>query len=741
MKTSDLTSIGWIGLIKYSGDEWSSHTKRFVLEKVPEFATIRVDSQGVCGIFINGTFVETSCGRYCNRITYVEITSLLQEGENEIMLRMGSHFLQPRGAFVRERRGSWFSAAAAEMELSFGEEIQKIVTDESWVCSSDDGQTKTQLFSKLNYADYERFWKAAALIKEYRKPRIPQTVQEVAGSEYVSYATEPWQRFSEAGKILERTKEAGVTTVIYDYGRLQTGYLTIDYEAEEDGEISILCDYLEVISDFKETRGSMPWVVDKLELTIPIQKGRHTELILRRRSCHYLQMKLPSGVTIYDIRFRLSMTPSEQTGWFHSNEDMLNQMWEMGKYTLHVNKHQEYECCPRHEMKYFTGDGFLEALIDYYAFGDDALVDASLSLTEIACNSGIVRDVYEKNIALWDYVPWRIIMVYHQYQFFNDIECVKKYYDELVMNISWMMHKATSENLIYQYQLWGGPFYDTSESVEFTCSFDRLGEKPFLNALYYKCLLIMSELGKVMEDEQVTEWEETAKKVYRSFNERLWNEEKGAYLDTYDPSYIPQDGNAMAILFGLADERKTEIIKDTLKQTNWTPYGSVILSKETHPQHTLGGNQAISPLMQTMEIEARFQSQDGEGAMELIRRFWGTMLRKGAQTFWEYGSNDPEAGWLHRCHGWGGACTYLLSRYVLGVSPAKPGYETIHFEPYGGLEEYRGVVPTAKGLIAVKCTTVLGKKQYELAIPKGVGIETVLPDGAVLQIMEYETDF
>ena len=142
--------------------------------------------------------------------------------------------------------------------------------------------------------------------------------------------------------------------------------------------------------------------------------------------------------------------------------------------------------------------------------------------------------------------------------------------------------------------------------------------------------------------------------------------------------------------------------------------------------------------MQAVEVEARFQKGDGEGAIELMRRFWGTMLKKGAGTFWEYAPNDGERGWLHRCHGWGGSCTYIIGACVLGVTPAKPGYEALRFKPYDGLETYTGVVPTTKGLVAVKCTTISGKKRYELAIPKGVQLESELPKDATLNVTEYE---
>lgn len=735
-KSYESTPIHWIGNTKQNGDEWFYFSKKFQLDEKPDFATIKVDSQGVCGIHVNGRFTEASCGRYFHRITYLEITSLLKEGENEISFKCGGHFFWPVSETTRERSEWWHSAAAAEITIQSKGKVRSIYTDDTWTCKSDAGEDTVKIFSEVNHADYKRFWKNAVLMKEPKAPCIPEAVRKVAGDAYLRYANQPWQEWKEPEGIVESKQNGEQIETIYDFGKLRVGYFYLEYEAESDAEITCWFDYLELLEDFTE-KSKMPWVINKLSIKNPVQKGKHTILMMRRRACHYVKVDTPKGVKILDVKFRLSMMPSDQIGWFTSSDDVLNQMWETGKYTVHVNKHQEYECCPRHEMKFFSADGAMTALTDYYAFGGSELTNTSMSLTEIAGNVGLRYDIHNNAWGLWDFVAWRLIMAYNWYRYFHEVEKIRPYYEELVTTMNWMIHRMGSDYLIYQVPIYEEPFYDQRGSVEYTCSYDRLGEKAFLNALYYKSLLCMSELARVMGDPDLAEeWKDLAGHVKIAFNERLWSEERGVYLDTYDSSYVPQDGNAMAMLYGLADDAKTKRILENLKETNWCPYGSTILSRSTN--HTIGGNWAISPLMQAVEVEARFRNGDGEGAMELMKRFWGTMLKKGAGTFWEYAPNDGEAGWWHRCHGWGGSCTYLIGACVLGVTPAKPGYEALRFKPYDGIETYTGVVPTAKGLVAVKCTTVSGKKQYEIAIPKGIQLENELPEGATLNVTEYE---
>ena len=164
------TEISWIGNVKQSGDEWSVFSKEFFLEKRPQSAVVRVDAYGVVGIYVNGEFVEGSTGRYPGRITCVECTSLLKEGKNEMILKLGNHYYDTSAKKIKERRGTWFSAVAAELKMQEDEGECIIATDESWSCVSDCGTSYAKKFSDVTKEYYDRFWKAAAVWKENIQP-------------------------------------------------------------------------------------------------------------------------------------------------------------------------------------------------------------------------------------------------------------------------------------------------------------------------------------------------------------------------------------------------------------------------------------------------------------------------------------------------------------------------------------------------------------------------------------------
>ena len=72
-------------------------------------------------------------------------------------------------------------------------------------------------------------------------------------------------------------------------------------------------------------------------------------------------------------------------------------------------------------------------------------------------------------------------------------------------------------------------------------------------------------------------------------------------------------------------------------------------------------------------------------------------LQDGFDTFGEYW------GWGTPVHAWSATPTKDLVWYVLGVTPAEPGYGTVQVAPRpGAIERVAGAVPTPHGLIRVE---------------------------------------
>ena len=85
-----------------------------------------------------------------------------------------------------------------------------------------------------------------------------------------------------------------------------------------------------------------------------------------------------------------------------------------------------------------------------------------------------------------------------------------------------------------------------------------------------------------------------------------------------------------------------------------------------------------------------------EFLIDLVRR-WEEFLVDGYDTFGECW------GWGTPVHGWSSTPTRDLVWYVLGITPAEPGYRRVRVAPrLGRLREAAGAVPTPHGLVEVR---------------------------------------
>ena len=72
--------------------EWVFFRKDIRLSSSVSYARVRFLSSGVCGLWINGNFVEAATARYPGRVNSHEVTSFTRKGRNVIALQCGSSY-------------------------------------------------------------------------------------------------------------------------------------------------------------------------------------------------------------------------------------------------------------------------------------------------------------------------------------------------------------------------------------------------------------------------------------------------------------------------------------------------------------------------------------------------------------------------------------------------------------------------------------------------------------------------
>jgi alpha-L-rhamnosidase len=207
--------------------------------------------------------------------------------------------------------------------------------------------------------------------------------------------------------------------------------------------------------------------------------------------------------------------------------------------------------------------------------------------------------------------------------------------------------------------------------------------------------------------------------VKNAVNNTLFDANAGLYLISDQlRGPVPQDANAVAVLFGVAPNEKAISILQRLGTALNTTNGPLAFSSGS------GLSNVISPFVSGFEAQARFEVGDAVGALNLIRTVWGRM-RKGSAYYsgatWETLAPDATPAFgasISLAHGWASGPTSALSKYVLGVRPVTAGYKTWLIEPQpGDVLWANGRVPTPYGSIDVEWEKQGNSFVLEFSVP------------------------
>ncbi len=159
--------------------------------------------------------------------------------------------------------------------------------------------------------------------------------------------------------------------------------------------------------------------------------------------------------------------------------------------------------------------------------------------------------------------------------------------------------------------------------------------------------------------------------------------------------------------------------------------------------------QGLSTFYGYYVLQARALAGDYDGALNVIRKYWGAMLDLGATSFWEHFELSwaenaarideiptPQQldihrdcgdycykGWRHSlCHGWAAGPTAWLSQHVLGVELSSGGTRVKIAPNLGDLEWVRGTFPTPHGPLHVSHKRANGKIETTFEAPAEIEV-------------------
>ncbi len=210
-------------------------------------------------------------------------------------------------------------------------------------------------------------------------------------------------------------------------------------------------------------------------------------------------------------------------------------------------------------------------------------------------------------------------------------------------------------------------------------------------------------------------FEARAERVAEAFAARLVDPATGLYVDAPGSSHSSLHANAIPFCFGLTRGANPEAIVNLIREKRLS-CGVYIAS---------------------YVIEGLFRAGEGDLAWDLITsddlHSWNEMLKHGATACLEAWGPDQK-GNCSWCHPWSSSPIYLIAEYVMGLSPATPGWERIRVAParIQNLPDLDLVVPHPLGHITARYRRGLG---YDITVPPGVAVEVEAPEGVTVRVL------
>lgn len=419
------------------------------------------------------------------------------------------------------------------------------------------------------------------------------------------------------------------------------------------------------------------------------------------------------------VRYSVNYPFDETASYFSCNNDTLNQIWDLCKYSIKATSFAGI---------YVDGD---RERIPYEA---DALIN-QLSHYGVDREYSMARRSYEY---LLDFPTWptewilqAIQIAWYDYLYTGDSRSLRATYERLKPRT--LMALREKNGMISTTTGLQTPEFKSS--IKFKGDIKDIVDWPHTgilglnneeggesdgfvftdynvvtNAYHYDILKRMSQIAAVLgNDQDATTYASEAKVHKDKFNRLFFNSKTGTYRDGIDASHSSLHGNMFPLAFGLVDGSRKSSVVNFIKSRGMacSVYGSQFL------------------------MDALYEGCDADYALRMLTkdddRSWYNMIRVGSTISLEAWDNKykPNQDWNHA---WGSAPANIIPRKLVGVEPVVPGFEVVRIKPQiGSLEWVKSKVPTIKGSVEVDIRNESNTYEMIVRIPSNMSADLYIP--------------
>lgn len=395
-----------------------------------------------------------------------------------------------------------------------------------------------------------------------------------------------------------------------------------------------------------------------------------------------LQLKEIRAIATYrDIPYK---------GSFRCSDERLNQIWQTGAYTVHLNLQEYLWDGIKRDRLVWIGDMHPEVMTVNTVFGYNEAVPKSLDLTRN------ITPLPNWMNGISSYSIWWLLIQRDWFRYQGDWTYLQSQKDYLVDLLKVLISKVDAS---------GREHLDGMRFLDWPSNENPEAINAGLQALMVQAMKYGAELCSLLQEpELASTCLETEARLRKAAPQVI-----KPFLALKKKPTEPGMKQAAALLAwaGLMDANEAD---------------QKYLSQE--------GGHGFSTFYGYYMLRSMALAGNYSGALDVIRSYWGAMLDMGATTFWEDFNLDwlPNAapidelvpagkkdihgdfgaycykGFRHSlCHGWASGPTSWLTEYVLGVEVVEPGCRVLRIVPHlADLEWVEGTFPTPKGIVKIR---------------------------------------
>ncbi|MFD0712129.1 alpha-L-rhamnosidase N-terminal domain-containing protein [Paenibacillus sp. GCM10027626] len=500
--------------------------------------------------------------------------------------------------------------------------------------------------------------------------------------------------------------------LILEFEKMTAGLIEIEIFGQDGAVVDFY--------GFEAYRGEQPVHMDSMHNTMRYicKQGWQTYRSLTQRSFRYLTVQL-SGfqghLKLRFIRCLLRTYPSPSVGQFRCNDERLNRIFEMSRWTARLCSDDVFVDCPTYEQAFWVGDAYVMSRATSSLFGSKPLIERCLLLaTHSLSRSPIVESQvpsgWENILSTWSLL-WALACTDHARRSIFG-EFAKRIYPSLRKQALYLHEHLTDEAT----GLIRSPYWNLLDWAAIDAPSPAI--VTHVNAWYAECCRqtgqLATRLGLDCDAETFTRIAET---ITEGINAHLWDASRQAFADCL------YDSGALS---GTASEQ-TQLIC-FINDIAW-PHRRSALLRYVRGEVT-DTVRSATPFMRFFKLQALEKAGLTDEMLQEIRVVWGHMTDADSTTCWEDMPGRWAPGYPTRsyCHGWSIAPAYFLPHSIVGIGEINLHTQSVEISPRpGDLRWADGRVMTAKGEIAVRFEAADQEFRASIRLPEGISGWLKLP--------------